>query len=46
MDAVQRYFLVVFDVTNNSDTNEELSFSGNSIELKMNKTKNNLGCVL
>ena len=38
LDAIQRYFLVVFDVTNNSDANEELSFSANSIQLTMNKT--------
>ena len=37
LDAVQRYFLVVFDVTNNSDANEEISARSDSIELTMNK---------
>ena len=36
LDAVQRYFLVVFDVTNNSDVNEELSTFADSITLTMN----------
>ncbi len=38
LDAVQRYFLVVFDVTNNSDANEKLDSFADSIKLTMNKT--------
>lgn len=37
LDAVQRYFLVVFDVTNNSDANENISSRNDSIKLTMNK---------
>lgn len=38
LDAVQRYLLVVFDVTNNSDVNEDISSRNDSIKLTMNKT--------
>lgn len=38
LDAVQHYLLVVFDVTNNSDANEDISSRNDSIKLTMNKT--------